>query len=150
SSVWSTRSYWINGCERARRYSVEPTLTLARRLWQAIEPLHSVVYFHPAPTDAGRALGLKGWWMGYFAGRFAPLGPSGARTAMAMAYGFAPWRVERALPDAWRIAPPDAVLAARLSATSEALAEVLPPGSEGVVKELADVLRTAGEACRYD
>jgi Helix-turn-helix family len=129
---------------------VEPALTLARRLWQAIEPLHAVVYFHPGATDAGRALGLKGWWMGYFAGRFAPLGPIGPRPAMAMAYGFAPWMVERALPDAWRFAEPEDVLAARLSATSAALAEVLPPGSERVVEDLAGMLRTAGEACRYD
>jgi hypothetical protein len=69
---------------------------------------------------------------------------------MAMAYGFAPWMVQRALPDAWRRASPEAVLAARLVATTGALAESLPRGCEEAVAELADLLRTAATACRYD
>ncbi|HXA29345.1 MAG TPA: hypothetical protein VN193_11445 [Candidatus Angelobacter sp.] len=129
---------------------MEPALTLARRLWQAIEPIHAMVYFHPAPTEAGAAIGLKGFWMGYFAGRFSPLGSIGPRPAMAMAYGFAPWMVERALPDAWRLASPEAVLSARLSATVTALGDTLPPGSAAAVDELGELLRTAATACRCD
>lgn len=73
--------------------TMEPSTSLARRLWQAIEPLHAVVYFHPSPAAAAKDIGLKGWWMGYFAGRFAPLGAIGPEAATAMAYGFAPSKV---------------------------------------------------------
>ena len=37
---------------------MEPSRNLARRLWEAVEPIHSIVYFHPAATDAGKALGF--------------------------------------------------------------------------------------------
>jgi hypothetical protein len=38
----------------------------ARGLWQVVEPIHAIVYFAPEPAEASAALGLKGWWMGYF------------------------------------------------------------------------------------
>ena len=53
---------------------MEPTVTLARRFWAAIEPIHSVVYFAPEPLEAARKTGLRGFWMSYFASRVAPLG----------------------------------------------------------------------------
>jgi hypothetical protein len=129
---------------------MEPTATLARRLWQAIEPVHAVVYFHPEPTDVLRDLGLRGWWMSYFAGRFAPLGPLGPEPAMAMAYGFAPWKVARALPDAWRYASPDDVVAARVAVSGRTLRALLPAELAGAVPELADLLGEAARACRYE
>ncbi|MFD0889206.1 hypothetical protein ACFQ08_32125, partial [Streptosporangium algeriense] len=46
-----------------------PNPTSARRLWESVEPLHAVVYFTPEPAEAARALGLPGWWAGYFTGR---------------------------------------------------------------------------------
>jgi hypothetical protein len=36
---------------------MEPTVTLARRFWAAIEPIHSVVYFAPEPLEAARKTG---------------------------------------------------------------------------------------------
>ena len=69
---------------------MEPTVTLARRFWAAIEPIHSVVYFAPEPLEAARKTGLRGFWMSYFAGRVAPLGPLPAPAVEAMTYGFAP------------------------------------------------------------
>jgi hypothetical protein len=39
----------------------------ARRLWAALEPLHDVVYFADGVRPAGIALGLRGFWMTYFA-----------------------------------------------------------------------------------
>jgi hypothetical protein len=68
---------------------MEPTATLARRFWEAIEPIHAVVYFAPEPAEAARKIGLRGFRMGYFAGRVAPLGPLPAKAVTAMAYGFA-------------------------------------------------------------
>jgi hypothetical protein len=46
----------------------------ARALWHAIEPLHAVTYFAPECVEANRTLGLRGFWMGYFGARAAPLG----------------------------------------------------------------------------
>ena len=83
---------------------MEPTATLARRFWAAIEPIHAVVYFAPGPIEAARKTGLRGFWMSYFASRVAPLGPVPAAAVEAMAYGFAPAMVARAIPDAWRFA----------------------------------------------
>jgi hypothetical protein len=129
--------------------AMEPTVNLARRLWHAIEPLHAVVYFDAGPADAATDLGLKGWWMGYFAGRFAPLGPIGPDAATAMAFGFAPSRVARALPDAWRLVSPEAVLVARRAAVARALARALP-GAESQVVTLDDWLSEALKGCWFD
>ena len=93
----------------------------ARRLWRAIEPIHAVVYFDPGPPARAKAIGLRGWWMGYFAGRFAPMGAVDAATVAPIAYGFAPGMVARSLPDAWSFARPDTVIADRLDAAADAL-----------------------------
>ena len=47
----------------------------ARRMWQLFEPVHAVVYFAPQARAAFEAVGLRGFWRGYFAMRAAPLGP---------------------------------------------------------------------------
>jgi hypothetical protein len=117
----------------------------ARRLWQAIEPLHAVVYFAPEPAEACAALGLKGWWMGYFAGRFGVLGTVGPAPVTAMAFGFAPAMVARAVPDAWTYASPEAVVAARVDAVAAALRRVLPPDTE--IDELSSLLWRAVAGC---
>jgi hypothetical protein len=117
----------------------------ARRLWQAIEPLHAVVYFAPEPADACAALGLKGWWMGYFAGRFGVLGAVGPAPVTAMAFGFAPAMVARALPDAWTYASPEDVVTARFDAIAAALRRVLPPDTEA--GELSSLLWRAVDGC---
>ncbi|VVJ19406.1 Uncharacterised protein [Amycolatopsis camponoti] len=119
----------------------------ARRLWAAVEPLHAVVYFAPETASAAKEAGLRGYWMGYFAGRLAPLGPIGPTAATAVLFGFAPAMVARALPDAWSFASPSAVLRARLSSVEAALSRVL--GSAGH-SELASLLERAVAACRFD
>lgn len=119
----------------------------ARRLWAAVEPLHAVVYFTPEPVAAAKAAGLRGWWMGYFAGRLAPLGPIGAAPATSLLFGFAPAMVARALPDAWTFAHPGDVVRTRLEAAEAALTRVLPSGAH---EELAELLERAAAACRFD
>ncbi|MER7133607.1 SCO6745 family protein [Streptosporangium saharense] len=121
----------------------------ARRLWEAVEPLHAVVYFTPEPARAARALGVPGWWAGYFTGRVAPLGPIDAATASAVLYGFAPGRVARALPGAWAHASPREVLAARFDAVRAVLDRALPAGRDGL-ERLAALLETAVGACRFE
>ncbi len=84
----------------------------ARRMWRYLETLHAVTYFAPESKAAMERLGLKGFWMGYFAGRGAPFGACGPGVIEATFYNFDPARVRRAIPDAWRFAEPPAVLEA--------------------------------------
>jgi hypothetical protein len=102
-------------------------MSLARRLWSRYEPLHDVVYFSPYAREAATALGLKGYWMGYFAFRSAPLGAVGPAPVTAAFFGFAPRRVERALPDAWQYTTPERALAARAEAAGRALRDAFGP-----------------------
>ena len=96
-----------------------------RRLGALAECLHAVVYFAPENEAAYRALGLKGYWMGYVASRSAALGAAGPEQVTRLFGGFAPERIARALPDAWDIATPQAVLAARGEAATAALRRLL-------------------------
>ena len=105
--------------------------TLARRLWEAVEPIHAVAYFAPEPARAAQSLGLTGWWMGYFAGRLAPVGPLDGPAAQALCFAFSPARVTRALPDAWACSTPEKILQARLGAVRAALERTLPAGGDG-------------------
>ncbi|MGA1566541.1 MAG: SCO6745 family protein [Ilumatobacteraceae bacterium] len=93
----------------------------SRRLWRAIETVHAVTYFADESISAARDLGYRGFWMGYFAFRAAPLGPVGPAGVEAMFNNFHAERVARALPDAWTFASPEQALRAR----SESAASVL-------------------------
>src|ERR1700761_4257547 len=94
---------------------------LARRFLDRYEPVHAVVYFAPESRGAFDALGYKGFWMGYFATRSAPLGMASRELVTATFYNFAPERIARALPDAWHIAAPEAALRARQDCAVAAL-----------------------------
>jgi hypothetical protein len=85
----------------------------ARQLWISLETLHDVTYFAPEIRDAGLALGLRGYWMTYFAFRAAPLGLVGAPVTVATFAGFHPGMVGRALPAAWSRTTPEACIEAR-------------------------------------
>ena len=94
----------------------EPT-PIARRFWELIEPIHAITYFAPEGAEAMVRLGLKGFWMGYFAGRASPMGPVGAGMVEATFANFAPVLVRRAIPEAWnRTTPGDVVVARREAA----------------------------------
>jgi hypothetical protein len=99
--------------------------TLAREMWTLYEPVHAVAYFAPETLAAYDAAGLRGYWRGYFAGRAAPLGAVGPAPVVASFYGFAPAMVERAFPDVWTRATPEAVLDARRTGTVAALTRLL-------------------------
>jgi hypothetical protein len=129
---------------------MEPTATLARRFWAAIEPIHAVVYFAPEPIEAARKTGLRGFWMSYFASRVAPLGPVPAAAVEAMAYGFAPAMVARAIPDAWRFAAPSAVLEARMTSAPESLRHHVDRACLDAAGELSGLLWDAVAGCRFD
>jgi hypothetical protein len=93
----------------------------ARRLWLSLETLHDVVYFAPEVRGAGISLGLRGFWMTYFAFRAAPLGPVGPAPVVAAFAGFHPEMVARALPDAWSRVSPQVCLTARAEISADAL-----------------------------
>lgn len=86
---------------------------MARRLFDRIEPVHAVTYFAPEARSALDDLGYRGFWMGYFAARSAPLGRVPADVVTAIFYNFAPHRVAKALPAAWDVALPEVALQAR-------------------------------------
>ena len=87
---------------------------LARRLLDRFEPIHGVTYFAPEVREALDGLGYKGYWMGYFAARSAPLGQVSPELVTAIFYNFAPSRVAKALPAAWENAGPAEALRVRL------------------------------------
>jgi hypothetical protein len=111
----------------------------------AFEPIHALVYFAAEPPERFATLGLKGWWMGYFASRAAPMGPVAAGVVTATFHGFAPSMVERAIPDAWSLAAPEAVHAARLDGIDAALRRVL--GAAVDDPALATAASSAREIC---
>ncbi|MET8770849.1 hypothetical protein [Streptomyces sp. NPDC004658] len=94
---------------------------MARALWERYEPVHSLVYFAPEARRAADGLGLRGFWMGYFALRAAPLGAAPPTVVTSLFYVFHAARVTRALPDAWSYATPADALTARLEAMDAAM-----------------------------
>jgi len=99
--------------------------SFARQVWLAYEAIHDVIYFSPRGSEQATALGMQGFWMGYFAFRAAPLGAVTPATATAIFFGFHRSRVERALPDAWGHATPAEAISARERAVDQALEDVL-------------------------
>jgi hypothetical protein len=123
-------------------------------MWKLFEPLHAVTYFAEECIEEYRAAGLKGFWMGYFAGRSAPMGAVGPAVVDATFFSFNPDRVTRALPDAWSFAPPDRVLEARLVGVDRALGRLLGPDggrpSSGDMAGAAALAREAVEGLTVD
>jgi hypothetical protein len=121
----------------------------ARLIWERLEAYHAVVYFAPENKAAYAAAGLKGGWMGYFAGRSAPLGPASAELVAALFYNFHPQMVRRSLPDAWSFSSPERVLQARLEAVDGALRRLLDDAGSRAVSEAADVCLDAAARCGF-
>ena len=101
-------------------------MTTSRDLWYRYEPIHDLVYFSPRRTEQADALGLRGFWMGYFAFRSAPLGAVPPDVVGATFFGFHRSRVRRALPDAWSYTTVEKALAARNAAVDAAVADLGP------------------------
>lgn len=121
----------------------------ARAMWEVVERVHSApVYLAPEPRAAAVEAGCKGFWMGYFATRAAPMGPVVPEVAESVFFYFAPRRVRRALPDAWARCTPEALLEARYRGVDAALRRLL--GDEVLasaeVAEAADLARGAALA----
>jgi hypothetical protein len=100
---------------------VERQPGLARRFFDRFEPVHAVTYFAPEARTSLDGLGFRGYWMGYFAARSAPLGEVAPEVVTATFYNFSPDRVSKALPAAWTVATPEAALRAREESAMAAL-----------------------------
>ncbi|MFI2369233.1 hypothetical protein [Streptomyces sp. NPDC018833] len=120
-----------------------------RRCHNALNPLHSTVYFSP---DLGRemaGIGVEDPNAAYFAARSAALGAVGPGTVAATFYNFNPELIARHLPAVWDTASPETVLAARLRAADATLRRLL--GEEVVASdelaEAAELALRAAQAC---
>jgi hypothetical protein len=118
---------------------------LARRFFHRFEPVHAVTYFAPEARAALDGLGCRGFWMGYFAARSAPLGKVSHEVVTAVVYNFSPERVARALSGAWAVTDPESALRARRESAVAAL------GRYGIADEAAvrTAAELAGKAARY-
>jgi hypothetical protein len=117
---------------------------VSRTAWHHIEAINAVVYFSPECRDGLKNAGLRGFWMGYFAGRAAPMGAVSAGVVEATFYNFAPAMVRRSIPDAWTLAGPASVLSARRESAAAALRR-LAPGAEAALPGLLPQLLRAVE-----
>ncbi|MCP2343868.1 SCO6745 family protein [Actinomadura rupiterrae] len=104
--------------------------SLPRRLWTLFEPVHAITYFAPECIEANKRIGLRGYWMGYFGTRAAPMGAVSPGVVTAAFHGFHPDRVRRAVPDAWTFAGPARIVEARAEAAATALRRITPEADE--------------------
>ncbi|MFC7259148.1 SCO6745 family protein [Streptomyces lutosisoli] len=120
-----------------------------RRCHNVLNPLHSTHYFSP---DLGRelaAVGIEDSRAAYFAVRAAAMGAVGPGTVTATFYNFRHELVAKHLPEVWRTASPEAVLAARARAVDATLRRLL--GEDVIASkeaaEAAELALRAAEAC---
>ncbi|MFD4720579.1 hypothetical protein ACFWOY_11590 [Streptomyces sp. NPDC058423] len=127
--------------------SLEPRA--GRRCHNAVNPLHSTVYFSPDYAKELAGIGVEDSSAAYFAGRAAALGAVGPGTVAATFYNFSHELIARHLPAVWDTASPATVLDARLRAVDATLRRLL--GEETVASpEMAEAARLAlraTEAC---
>jgi hypothetical protein len=101
------------------------TPTVARRMFELVEPIGAIPYSAEEPNEAMFALGFTNYWDTYFAGRAAPLGLVPAEVVDALFYNFAPGEVARHIPKVWRTTTPEAAIAARQVGCVRALRRIL-------------------------
>jgi hypothetical protein len=100
--------------------------TLARRMFELVEPIGVIPYSADEPNEAMFGLGFTNYWDTYFAGRAAPLGTSvPAEVVHALFYNFAPGEVARHIPRVWNTTTPQAAIAARQRGCGKALCRIL-------------------------
>jgi hypothetical protein len=105
-----------------------------------------MIYFTPHRATAYQAIGITDQRMGYFASRSAAMGPVPAGVTVATFFNFNPAAIGRAIPAAWRMATPAAILDARLEAADRSLREAWGDEVGGPqVREAAELARAAAE-----
>src|SRR5437763_16200237 len=99
--------------------------SMARRMFELVEPIGVIPYSADEPNEAMFALGFTNYWDTYFAGRAAPLGLAPAEVVDALFYNFAPGEVARHIPKVWRTTTPEAAIAVRQMGCVKALRRIL-------------------------
>ena len=99
--------------------------SVARRMFELVEPIGVIPYSADEPNEAMFALGFTNYWDTYFAGRAAPLGLVPAEVVDALFYNFAPGEVARHIPKVWRTTTPELAIAARQTGCVKALRAIL-------------------------
>ncbi len=99
--------------------------SMARRMFELVEPIGVIPYSAEEPNEAMFALGFSNYWDTYVAGRAAPLGLANAEVVDALFYNFAPGEVARHIPKVWRTTTPEAAIAARQIGCARALRRIL-------------------------
>jgi hypothetical protein len=126
--------------------STDVEALLARKTWRTLEPLHGMIYFVPEATAAYERLGIAGR-SGYFASRAAAMGAVTPEVVVSTFFNFNPVLVHAAIPRAWEISTPQALLAARLDAVDRAFRRLL--GDDLVtspeMSRAAELARSAAE-----
>src|SRR5829696_9482884 len=122
------------------------TESMARRLFQLVEPVALVTYMANEPTEAVMALGLRNVWDAYFAGRAAPLGRDvPAAVVHSLFYNFADGEVARHIPRVWDTVTPEAANTARERGSVAALRRILGDLADTpAVARAADLVAKAG------
>jgi hypothetical protein len=88
---------------------------------------------------------MKGFWMGYFAGRAAPMGEVGTAPIEATFFNFHPSMVRRAIPDAWHYTSAATLLSVRAASCATTLRR-LAPEVDAVAPALLPLLQRVIEA----
>jgi hypothetical protein len=99
--------------------------SMARTMFELVEPIGVIPYSADEPNEAMFALGFTDYWDTYFAGRAAPLGLATAEVVDALFYNFARGEVARHIPKVWRTTTPEAAIAARQRGCAKALRRIL-------------------------
>jgi len=99
--------------------------SVARRMFDLVEPIGVIPYSADEPNETMFALGFTNYWDTYFAGRAAPLGVVPAEVVDALFYNFAPGEVARHIPKVWSTTTPEAAIAARQLGCVMALERIL-------------------------
>src|SRR5215475_5395286 len=99
--------------------------SMARRMFELVEPIGVIPYSADEPNEAMFDLGFTNYWDTYFAGRAAPLGRVPAEVVDALFYNFAPGEVARHIPKVWETTTPEAAIAARQQGCANALRRIL-------------------------
>src|SRR5829696_8848753 len=99
--------------------------SMARRMFELVEPIGVIPYAADEPNESMFALGFTDYWDTYFAGRAAPLGMVPAEVVDALFYSFAPGEVARHIPKVWRTTTPAAAIDARQTGCVKALRRIL-------------------------
>ncbi|WP_433802537.1 SCO6745 family protein [Actinomycetospora sp. CA-084318] len=100
-------------------------MTVARRMFDLLEPICLVTYLEDEVNEEYAALGHRTYWDGYFAARAAGLGRVPAEVVDAAFYSFAPGEVARHIPSAWDTASPEASFAAQRRGSVASLRRIL-------------------------